>query len=513
MAESAAAARAGRGRIVVVGAGISGLAAAHAVAERAPDAELLVVEAEGAPGGKVRTVREEGYVVEGGPNGFLDDAPGTLALAGRVGLGARVVRASEESARRWVWLRGALRRIPEGPGALLRSDVLSWPAKLRLALEPLVPRRRGEADESVLAFARRRLGAEAADALVAPMVGGIYAGDAAALSVGAAFPKIVALEREHGSLVLGAIARMRARRAEARAAGASGRAGEGGTAGASGGAGEGGAAGAARAAAAGAPRLQTAPIGRLTSFQNGLAELPARLAERLGRFVRTGAPARRVARDGDRWTVELADGTVEPAAAVVLAVPADAAARLCADLPAPLAAPLAAIPLAPVGVVALAFERAAVAHPLDGFGFLVPPGEGLRILGCLFDSTIWPGRAPAGRVLLRAIVGGARDPGALALDDDALTALVREDLRAALDLRAEPVYRRLFRWPRGIPQYALGHAARVAAADRAAATLPGLVLAGNSLRGVAFNACIEAAPAAAGAALRAAGGWSGPTTT
>jgi oxygen-dependent protoporphyrinogen oxidase len=490
-AGTAATARAGRGRIVVVGAGISGLAAAHAVAERAPDLELLVVEAEGAPGGKVRTVREEGFVVEGGPNGFLDDAPGTLALAERVGLGARVVRASDESARRWVWLRGALRRIPEGPGALLRSDVLSWPAKLRLALEPLVPRRRGEADESVLAFARRRLGAEAADALVAPMVGGIYAGDAAALSVGAAFPKIVALERAHGSLVLGAIARMRARRAEARA----------------------GVAGATGRADAGAPRLQTGPVGRLTSFQQGLAELPARLAERLGRFVRTAAPARRVARDGARWTVELADGTVEPAAAVVLAVPADAAARLCADLPAPLVAPLAAIPLAPVGVVALGFERAAVAHPLDGFGFLVAPGEGLRILGCLFDSTIWPGRAPAGRVLLRAIVGGARDPGALDLDDDALTALVREDLRAALDLRAEPVYRRLFRWPRGIPQYALGHAARVAAADRAAATLPGLVLAGNSLRGVAFNACIEAAPAAAGAALRAAGGWSGPTTT
>jgi oxygen-dependent protoporphyrinogen oxidase len=331
----------------------------------------------------------------------------------------------------------------------------------------------------VLAFARRRFGAEAAGFLAGPMVAGIYAGDAAELSMEAAFPRIAALESAHGSVVRGALAAMLQRRRErATSEGRSHDARPAPTGGA--------APGAGGAASFG---------GRLTSFPLGLAELCARLAGRLEKVVRTDAPVRRLARDGTRWAVELDSGEVEPADVVVLAVPPDGAARLVAGLGgaagAALGTALAGIPLAPVVVVALGFERAAVRHPLDGFGFLVPPGEGPRSLGVLFASSVFPGQAPAGKVLLRAIVGGARDPTAVTLDDELLVRAVREDLRATLGLTAEPVYRRIVRWPAGIPQYNLGHVQRVSAADRAGETLGGLVLGGNALRGVAFNACVE----------------------
>ncbi len=454
-------------RVVVVGGGISGLATAFHLRTLRPDRppEVVLLEGRDRAGGNVRTDTDGGCVREHGPNGFLDNVPETLDLARALGLTGRLRRCSDAAARRFLWRRGALHAIPSGPGALLLSPLLSVPGRLRVLLEPFARGPRA-GDETVFDFAARRIGREAAAVLVDAMVAGVFAGDARTLSLRSAFPAMWAMEREHGSL-------FRALRAKRREAARSGKDG-------------GGPAG---------------PGGVLHTFDGGMQVLTDALAARLGPAVRTAARATALSRRGDGWCLRTSAGEAIDADAVVLAVPAFEAAALLAPLAPRAAAPLGEIRGAPVAVVSLLYPEAAAPRAREGFGFLVPAGEGPRVLGVLWDSTIFEGRAPAGMVHLRAMAGGARAPDLVDLSDPDLLALVREDLRRTMGVTEEPVSARVYRHAHGIPQYRVGHGERLRAVEEALAPLPGLHLTGNSYRGVSMNLCCRDALATARAVL------------
>lgn len=451
-------------RIAIVGGGIAGLSLAHALQRRRAAAgplEVTVLERASQAGGNLHTETVDGFVCEWGPNGFLDNAPETLALVHDLGLDERLQPSDDRARRRFVYRGGRLHELPGSPGAFLTSRLLSWSGKLRIACEPCAPRRPG-GDETIHAFAARRIGREAADVLIDAMVSGIFAGNARALSLRACFPNMWQMETEHGSLVRALVARRRRRRASTGPMGA--------------------------------------PGGRLTSFAGGVGDLVQALTRALGPVVRTATPAVGLAGIGAptrAYRLTLAGGGTVEAEAVVLAGGAAESARLTEAVDPVLAAELNAIPSASLSVVCLGFDAATLGHPLDGFGFLVPRGEGPRILGALWDSSIYPGRAPRGRALIRVMIGGATDPDAIALDDHELIAQARRDLQTIMGIRAMPVMTRIFRHPAGLPQYVVGHLDRLAGIDARLRSHPGLYVAGNAFRGVSINNCIaEAGPLA-----------------
>jgi protoporphyrinogen/coproporphyrinogen III oxidase len=461
-------------RVLVVGGGPSGLVLGYELASAGSPArpDVVVFEARPRPGGKAWSERHAGYLIEHGPEGFLDSAPATLALARSLGLGGRVLPAAPRAAKRYLFARGALRPVPTNPAAFVASGILSLRGRLAVLGEPFrSPNRNG--DESVAAFARRRLGTEAATTLVGAMVRGVYAGDYEALSMPSSFPRLAALEREHGSLVRALVARRRHFQSGTNGSNGGGHGGHGGPAG---------------------------PGGRLTSFEGGMGELGDALARALGsRFV-AGRPAVAVRRAGAGWRVEFADGRSEFCDAVALAVEPWSAATLVGDASPALAQALAEIPSAPAVVVALGFATGDLGRPLDGFGFLVPPSEPLRMLGCLWSSATFAHRAPDGHALLRVLLGG-RDRAVLDLPDDRLVALVLAELERTMGVRGAPAMVRIVRWPRAIPQYTVGHGERLARIAAALERLPGLHLVGNGYRGIALNDCVINAQAAARAVL------------
>jgi oxygen-dependent protoporphyrinogen oxidase len=447
-------------RVAIVGGGITGLAtAAWLELDHGLD-DALVLEAAPAAGGKVRTALEAGYTLEWGPQGFLDNAPDTLELAAAAGLAGELVKADGAAADRFILRAGRLRRVATSPPAFMASDILPLTGRLRLLGEPFA-RRRPDHDETVFDFASRRIGRQAAEVLVDAMVTGVFAGDSRKLSLAATFPKMAAMEAEHGSLTRAMLAKRRETKRSGRRAG--GPAGPGGT---------------------------------LTTFVGGMARLPEALVARLGERLALGRPVEALSRDGRGFVLATPAGELR-AEAVLLALEAPGAARLLAPLAPDAVAPLTAIPTAPIAVVMLGYrDPAAFGRPVRGFGFLVPRGEAPGLLGTLYCHDIFPGQAPPGTLFLRAMVGGARDPEAAALPDEALLARVRSGLAQVLGGDPEPDRRWIVRWERGISQYELGHLQRVAAAEAATAAA-GLELAGSPYRGVSVNDCIRQARAAA----------------
>ena len=467
-------------RVVVAGGGIAGLAIAHELKIAAPGVEVVLVESRDRLGGNIRSERDDGFLCEWGPDGFLDSAPATLALVDRLGL--RPLRSRDAARRRFVFRRGWLHEVPLSPGAFLKSPLLSLGGKLRIACEPFAAHRPGH-DESIHAFAARRIGREAADVMVGSMVSGIFAGDARELSLRACFPKMWEMEDEYGGLFRALVAKRRQR---------------------------------------GRTDGIGSPAGTLTSFDGGMEDLIRALARSLGGAVRLNAPVvairERPAREypeglrpvGARAYSVLAGAESIEADAVVLSGPASDAAALLGPIDPALAPLVAAIPTAPLAVVCLGYDGASCPPPLgglsgelrrDGFGFLVPRGEGPRILGALWESSIYEGRAPDGKVLLRAMIGGATDPGAIDLDDEALLQVVRDDLRTTMGIETPPGFVKIVRHRRGIPQYTAGHVSRLQRIEHLLLGHPGLFLAGNSYHGVSVNACVEAAPRIAGSVL------------
>jgi len=446
-----------------VGGGVSGLAAALAILDLCqeqgrPEPEVVVLESEPRPGGKIQTLESDGFTCEWGVNGFLNKEPATLELVQRLDLQDRLQPASDAFKNRFLFTRGKLRPIPMHPLKFLFSGIMPFCGKLRLFRELWVPRRPEDADgdESVAEFARRRVGDAAYRALVDPMQTGIFAGDPEQMSVVSCFPRVVEVEREYGSLIKGMAKLAKERRAQ------------------------------------GEPLPGAGPAGHLTSFQGGMQQLITALAEALGPRLRLGQGVDHISRGEGGFTLIGANLT-EPvqARAVVLACPAHAAGPMVHGLDGALATELEQIPYSPLAVICLGFDREQVAHPMDGFGFLAPRDAGLRMLGALWTSTIFPGRAPDDRALIRVMIGGARDPEAMDLDDAELTAAVLDELGGAMGIQGDPAFMRVFRHPLGIPQYAVGHPQRLERLEQRLEHHPGLVLGGNAYRGVSVNDCAK----------------------
>lgn len=431
----------------MIGAGISGLAAAEAaraLAGRVADGlEISVLEREPEVGGKALSLRRNGWLVEAGPTGFMESEPALDQLIASAGLGARGIESGAAAQRRFVWQRGKLRQIEPKPGMLLSQGILSPFGLLRLGCERFVKVRRDASEESVLAFARRRIGAQAAERLVVPLVQGIFAGDPARLSLQAAFPRMNDMEQRYGGL-LKAMGKLKAQ----------GRGGPG-----------------------------SKP---LRSFEGGLQSLALALGQRQGASLRTQAAARAIARDGSRWRVALESGEELVGDALVLACEAFAAAELLRPALPELAGELAAIPYPPAAVVALGFGPQELERVPLGFGAIVSKGGGVRSLGILWETHIFAGRAPERHLLVRCILGGRLDEAIGGMSREELVRLARADLERVHGITAEPLHVELALWPRAIPQYELGHVARSQRIEAAVERAFGLYLAGNYLEGVAY---------------------------
>jgi len=437
---------------LVIGGGISGLCAGFYRQQDRGGGSVVVLESADAPGGTARSDCEDGFVFEWGPNGFLDREPKTLEWVRDLGLDGDLITANEAAARRFLLRHGRLEQLV-GPPRFLVSPLLSVPGRLRLLCEPLIRPKGDDTPESIWDFAARRVGREAADILVSSMVLGVFGGDAKALSLAHCFPRLADMERQHGSLFKA----LQAKRREQPGATAMG------------------------------------PGGVLTCFSKGMGTLVERGAARLGEAFRPATAVTAIRRAGSQFEAETAQGERYRAPNLILATPSWQAGDLLRDLDPDAAEACASIPYAGINVLCAAYRREAVGHDLDGFGYLVPRSEGRRALGCIWSSTVFPDHAPEGWVLLRVMVGGAVDPDAVQLSDQALADLLAREVHPLLGIATAPEHLRIYRYARGIPQYTLGHGTVLDRIEAAEARHPGLAFAGNAYWGVGVNDCVVTA--------------------
>ena len=436
--------------VAVVGAGVAGLTAAHRLKRRG--IRVVVYEASDRAGGVVRTERREGYLAELGPNSLMAPSHEVAEVLSQLGLDASRVEAHREARKRYIVRKSRLVALPTSPSQMLTTRLLSNGAKLAIFGEPMVEPGDSPMEESVATFVRRRFNQEVLDYIANPFVAGIFGGDPEQLSARHALPRLHDLEHTHGSVVKALGRMMKAGRAD------------------------------------------TASRPGLVSFAGGLQEIPEAFARELRSEIRLKAPVTQIRRSAMGWTVSAAYQASELYDGVVYAAPAH-----CAD-DVDLAfeggdrlKTLTSITHPPVAVLALGFRREDVAHRLDGFGFLVPDVERRNVLGVIFSSTVFPGRAPAGHVLLTAFVGGVRHPDLANADLNTLTARVIDDLRLLLGVRGEPTFRAFHLWPKAIPQYTLGYGRFKEIMDDAERRNPGLGLAGSYREGVAIGEVIASA--------------------
>jgi len=469
-------------KIVIVGGGITGLAAAHALAQANArygwGIETTLIEATARFGGKVQTEHADGFLVEQGPDSMLARKIEAQQLCVELGLADDLVGSSRQHSGTFVVHRGRLEPLPESmvlvaPTHLrpwLKTRLLSPAGKLRAALDLILPARTGEADESLAAFVSRRFGHEVAERLAIPLLASVYGGGRGDLSVQATFPELHALERAHRSLLLGLRATATRQNRVTRPAGG-------------------------------------ASSSVFVSLRRGMHSMVARAVERLeGARLLCGAPVvgltlSRQPHEGWRYGLHLAGGGVVEADGVILATPAFVTQRLVERLAPPAAEALVGIEYQNTIVVVVAYPRERIAHPLNGTGFLVPAAEQRRIIACTWLSQKWPHTSPTDRALLRCYVGGREAPALMALPDDALVGLVHDELRDLLGAEGAPVFSRVYRWGKAIPRYAVGHLERVRRAEAALRALPSIAIAGAGYRGIGVPDCIRQGRAAAAALL------------
>jgi oxygen-dependent protoporphyrinogen oxidase len=436
--------------VAIVGAGITGLTAAFRLQQQG--LPVTVYEATARVGGVIESVQQDGYLAEFGPNTVLETSPKIAALVRDLGLASRRLYSDPGASNRYIVRGGRPVRLPGSPVAFLATRLFSAGAKLRLLREPFVPPAPPDAEESLAEFVLRRLGPEFLDYAINPFVAGVYAGDPARLSVRQAFPKLHALEQRYGSLIKGQIlgARERKRRAEV--------------------------------------SKQDAPK---FSFVNGLQELILALQRALAGQLRLQACVRSLRPGPAGWVVTAAaEGrtTTEPHTAVLLAAPAHRLAAIDLPIPGPLSLRvLGEIRYPPVTSVVLGFRREDVAHPLDGFGMLIPQVERFHLLGTLFSSSLFPNRAPAGHVTLTSYVGGTRAPELASLPADRLVEITRQDLRAILGVTGPPTFQHHVFYPQAIPQYEVGYGRFRDLMTRLENQAPGLFFAGHYRDGIALG--------------------------
>ncbi|HEX9743640.1 MAG TPA: protoporphyrinogen oxidase [Nitrospiraceae bacterium] len=467
--------------VAIIGGGIAGLSAAFSLYEQAASAGLPVtctlIEAGGEWGGKIVTHRVGELTIEAGPDSFLSQKPWGLELCNKLGLSGRLINTNEHQKKTFVYSRGRLRELPEGLvvivptklGPFLKSGLISWPGIARMALDLALPGRRSDGDESLASFFSRRLGREAFERVVEPLMAGIYAGDATQISLRATFPRFLDLEQKHGSLIRGMLA--------------------------------------SRPAAAQSNRTM------FVTLQDGLGELTRALVAKLTSagatfMMRQPVTAMRVRQTSLNhpigWTYDLTlgNGSVLSADAVVLATPAFVSSGLVRPL-SPIAAELLdAIPYASTATVSLAYQTGALGAGISGFGFVVPRVERRDLLAATWTSLKWPHRAPASHTLVRCYLGGVGREAVLQENDTALIRRVRDELRSIAGVTGEPDYAEVNRWDRGMPQYTLGHLDRLETIQRSLDRYPGLALAGAAYRGIGIPDCIRDGTDAASAVIR-----------
>jgi oxygen-dependent protoporphyrinogen oxidase len=466
-------------RVVVIGGGISGLAAAHRLIERSEQSqnapEVLLLEASSRLGGVIRTERRDGFLLEAGPDSFISEKPEALELAKRIGLASCLIETNEAHRRSFIVRKGRLNAVPEGFQLLAPSrfwpfvttPIFSWTGKARMALDLVLPRRRdenGSDDESLAQFVKRRFGREALERMAQPMIGGIYTADPENLSLRATMPRFLEMERQHGS-VIRAMWKQRRRVRASESKGTSG-----------------------------------ARYSLFLSFDEGMQVLVDGIVARLKDVsIRLNAKVESLVFDEvtKQWSVNVGGSETIFADAICLALPAYASAKLLRETDALLADELEAIPYASTATINLAFRRSEIPHALDGFGFVVPLIERRSILACTFSSVKFSGRAPESHILLRAFIGGALQPEMFALDEDEMIEATRRDLQQLLGITEPPLFAHTEKWPRSMAQYHLGHIERVERIRQRLNLYLNLKLAGNAFNGAGIPDCIRSGETAA----------------
>lgn len=438
-------------RITIVGAGISGLSLAHALLQKYPEMDITIFESENRAGGKIWTDKIDGFLCEVGVNGFLDNKPNTLKLASSLGI-ARL-KSNDNAKKRYIYSNSRLNQVPESPLAFLKSALLSPFGKLRIIGELFIPVR-SDGDETLESFAIRRIGREAFEKLIDPMASGIYAGDPSKMSLKSCFPKIYELERSYGGLIKALLKLQK----EAKKTGR---------------------------------KVGPGPGGVLTSFYDGMSTIINSLKNFLGSRLHTSSSVKGIEKRGNLYATYLDSGAAHESESVVIACPAYAAAQIVNDMDKEIADVLREIPYPPANVVCLGFRENKINTDLDGFGFLIPKRENRKILGTLYDSSIFPNRAPEGYALLRTIVGGARASDIALLDDERLLKTVLAELSEIMGIRAEPDFVRIYRHEKAIPQYIVGHQELLRQLNKAVSAYKGLFLTGNAYLGIGVNECID----------------------
>ena len=468
--------------IVIIGGGIAGLSAAYYAQKNQPDAHIILLEASDRWGGKIVTDRvsfDDGdFIIEGGPDTFLATKPWAVALCKELGLAERLHSTNPHQKNTYVLHRNRLQPLPDGLAmmiptnipSILKSQLVSWPGKARMGLDFLLPAQNGHHDESLGHFVSRRLGREAYENLIEPLMSGIYAGDGDQLSLRSTFPYLHDLEAKHGSLARGALKLRQQMSSGVRSLPISRRRQE-------------------------SPDSVPGSRSAFLTPTTGLAEIVEKLVESLrlnGANLRLNTPVQTVRReDGAIWHVALENGETLTADGVIIAAPAYAAGKIVSGLDPELATVLSSIPYASTATVTLAYRQSDLPRPLDGYGYVIPRREGRRALACTWTSTKFPHRAPNGYALIRVFVGRAGQEADIPWEEAGLLDLAREELGLTLGITSEPLVSRVFIWESAMPQYNLGHPEKLGQIDAALEKYPGLALAGNGYRGIGIPDCIH----------------------
>ncbi|MCG8608132.1 protoporphyrinogen oxidase [bacterium] len=441
--------------VVILGAGISGLATAYRLSKSGLD--VLVLEKSDHIGGAIRTEECDGFLIDYGPNSTLETSPKIRNFVEEIGLIEDRVGANASAKRRYVLRNGELQPLPMSPPALITSKLFSASAKLRLLKEPFIAPAPQDKEETIAEFVERRLGREFLDYAINPFVAGVYAGDPARLSVRSAVSKIYALEKNYGSLIKGAIkgARERKKRAETDKTKA-----------------------------------------ELFSFKKGMSQMTEALQSALGDRIEPAVQVKKLEEPADAgasYVVDFSDGSEQiqvSTKSLVFTTPAFVTANYLEPLSSALANELRDIVYPPVALVFLGFKTSVACRSLDGFGFLVPQVEDRKILGAIWSSTIFPNRAPEGGIALTTFVGGMRQPELAEQDEEQLSAMVQDELSELLDLQGTPDIVAVKKWHRAIPQYELGHQKRLDAVHEFESQHPGIFISGNFRGGISVGDCI-----------------------
>ncbi|MGA1862570.1 protoporphyrinogen oxidase [Deferribacter thermophilus] len=442
-------------KIAIIGGGISGVATAFWLEKFAKDKgkniDINIFEKNDRLGGTINTFYKDGFTIESGPNGFLDSKPYTVDTFEQAGLGKNLIRSNELAKKRYIMRNGILHRLPEKPNQFFKSKLISFKGKLRIMMELIIPPKLDDYDETIEEFAYRRLGKEAADYLISPMVSGVFAGDTSKLSLKSCFPVIYELEKNYGGLFK-ALLKKRGKK--------SGPAG---------------------------------PGGNLTSYKNGLIKGVYALADKLtATKIIYNAPVKNIDKSNGSFLVN-SDNLNDKFDYVIISSPAYISAELLKNLSNEFYDKLIQINYAPMYVVGFGFKGEDVLDPLDGFGFLIPHNENKKILGALFTSSIFPERAPKGHKLIRVMLGGDRNRWILERKEKELREIAFEEIKNILKIRGEPIVEKSFYWEKAIPQYYQGHENLVKSIEEICKEVKNIYIAGNLLYGIGINDCTKRA--------------------